>query len=152
MVTINAYMTYHRMCNKINTAGAMSGARTDYPSGSSVRSTGFSEVCVISSFFLSTVVLFIFLPLYCLSFYRCIVSLFTVVLFIFLPLYCLSFYRCIVYLYTVVLFIFLPLYCLSFYRCIVYLSIYGFWLSFWYLFFDFSFDIRSFKYSYDKPY
>jgi len=42
-------MTYHRVCNYINTTGATSGAGTAYPSGAHEFTPGFSGVCVTRS-------------------------------------------------------------------------------------------------------
>ena len=35
LVDLSSFMTYHRVCNQINTTGATSGAGTAYPSGAS---------------------------------------------------------------------------------------------------------------------
>ena len=39
---LSSIMTYHRVCNQINTTGATSGAGADYPSGAHEFSSGFS--------------------------------------------------------------------------------------------------------------
>ena len=38
---LSSFMTYHRVCNYINTTGSTSGARTAYPSGAPEFTPGF---------------------------------------------------------------------------------------------------------------
>ena len=49
---LSSFMTYHRVCNKINTTGATSGAVTAYPSGAPEFTPSFSGVRVTRSFVL----------------------------------------------------------------------------------------------------
>ena len=49
MYTRVSFMIYHRICNKINTTGANSGAGTAYHSGAPEFTPGFSGVHVIRS-------------------------------------------------------------------------------------------------------
>ena len=44
-------MTYHRVCNYINTMGATSGAEAAYPSGAPVFTPGYSGVRVALWFY-----------------------------------------------------------------------------------------------------
>ena len=46
---LSSFVTYHWVCNKINTMGATSGAETVYPSGAPEFTPGFSGVCVTQS-------------------------------------------------------------------------------------------------------
>jgi hypothetical protein len=46
---LSSIMTYHRVCNKINTTGATSGAGTAYPSGAPEFTPCFSGVRVTRS-------------------------------------------------------------------------------------------------------
>ena len=52
---LSSFMTYHRVCNYINTTGATSGARTDHPSGHLSSPPLFSGICVTRSLVLYVV-------------------------------------------------------------------------------------------------
>ena len=69
---LSSFMTYHRMCNQINTTGATSAAGTDYPSGASAFTPGFqwgSYFSMIFSF-ICNVLQFVVRPF---SFGHCVV-------------------------------------------------------------------------------
>ena len=67
-------MTYHRVCNQINTTDVTSGAETAYPSGAPEFTPIFSEVCVTRSLvlyvcFVDRSLLILFWSLCCLFFF-----------------------------------------------------------------------------------
>ena len=70
-------LTYHRVCNQINTTGVTSGAGTAYPSGAPEFIPGFQWDSCYS--------IFSFICMFCRS-------LFVLLYFFFWPLYCLFFF------------------------------------------------------------
>ena len=71
---LSPFMTYHRIYNKINTTGTISGAGTAYHSGAPEFTTGFSGVRVTQSLvlcvhFVDRYLSFFFWPLCCLFFF-----------------------------------------------------------------------------------
>ena len=71
---LSSFMTYHRMCNQINTTGATSGAGTAYPAVAPRFTPGFSGVRVTRSLvlcvcFLDLSLSFFYWPLCCLFFF-----------------------------------------------------------------------------------
>ena len=74
---LSSFMTYHWLCNQINTTGVTSGSGIAYPSGTHEFISGFSRVratrslvlyvCFVDSFFV--ILSFFFWSLCCLSFF-----------------------------------------------------------------------------------
>jgi len=74
---LSSFMTYHRVCNKINTTGTTNGAGTAYPFGAPEFTPSFKWVSCYS--------IFSFMYMFCRS-------LFVLLSFFFLPLCCLFFF------------------------------------------------------------
>jgi len=77
-MVLSLFNTYYQVCNKSNTMGVTSGAGTAYPSRIKELIPGFCGVRLAQSFVL------------CVVFCR---SLFVLFSFLFLPLYCMSFFE-----------------------------------------------------------
>jgi hypothetical protein len=121
-VVLSSLMTYHRVCDKSNTTGAICGTGTAYPSWAPDFIPVFSGVGIARSL--------VFYVMSCRSLFVLLAIALSVLQLtasdhpfgIFWPLRCLSFN---------LRFLIIPL--VSFGHCVVCPSAYGFWSSLWYL-------------------